>query len=84
MKFKARYLMEHEVTVEAQDAHHAAELLTRSLEGPVKLLGVIPQNTAWADRQPPAPRPPRNTPPSGSPGTPTVNTPPEVAHAVAA
>lgn len=82
MKFKARYLMEHEIVVVGLSAEAVAEEVQRAYGG--KVLGVIPLDQEWPDAEKPAPRPPRNTPPSGSPGTPTVTTPSEVAHAVAA
>lgn len=80
MKFKARYLVMHQAVLEAPSAQHAANSIPHNC----KLLGVIPADEEWPDTEKPAPRPPRNTPPGGSPGTPTVTTPPEVAHAVAA
>lgn len=83
MKFKARYLMEHEIVIEAGSPLAAAAEVQRAHGG--KLLGVIPADQAWPDQDSQTkPRPPRGTPPQGgSPGTPTASAPP-VAHAVAA
>lgn len=80
MKFKVRFLVEHEAILECASAQRARD----SIPFQHKVLGVIPDGQDWPDAEKPSPRPPRNTPPSGSPGTPTVNTPAEVAHTVAA
>lgn len=68
MKFKARYLVAHQVVLEAPSAQHAADSIPHNC----KLLGVIPLDQEWPDTEKPAPRPPRNTPPSGSPNTPSL------------
>jgi hypothetical protein len=83
MKFKARYLMEHEIVIEAGSALEAA-VKVQSAYG-CKMLGVIPIDQQWPDQESQTkPRPPRGAPPSGgSPGTPTASVP-VVAHAVAA
>lgn len=75
MKFKARYLVEHEVEFELQGSiEQAAEHIARTAgrRAKHKILGVIAEGHEWPDAEKPVSRPPRNTPPSGSPGTPSL------------
>lgn len=79
MKFKARYLTEHEVEFEASSLQQAGVVVDDVLHKAranhkIKLLGVIAEGAEWPDAEdaPSKPRPPRNTPPSGSPGTPRL------------
>lgn len=70
MKFKVRYLIEHEIVVSGLSAQAMTEEVQRAYG--CKVLGVIPFDQEWPDEESTNPRPPRNTPPSGSPGTPSL------------
>lgn len=84
MKFKARYLKEYEVVLDAEAVAAARALLEQHIVTG-KVLGIIPADQAWPDQESQTrPRPPRGAPPDGgSPGSPTASVP-SVAHAVAA
>jgi hypothetical protein len=85
MKFKARYVTEYEIVMDASSIEEAAKQLLDKQLIRSKILGIVAFDQSWPDReQTPTPRPPRSTPPSGSPGTPAAKAPAALAHAVAA
>jgi len=85
MKYKARYVTEHEIVFDASSVEVAAAYLDVKKPANCRVLGILPFEQTWPDQQDQtAPRPPRNTPPSGSPGTPTVAAPAGLVNAIAA